>query len=139
VTVAWTTAGLVAEALGPSASPAPDDPYLATTVAAANAAAYRKRAASGYLDDSADQAPAPSPDVGFGTTLWAVALWRERASTDGYGSFEDLAAYQPTGGSWGTIKRLLGITRAQTDTPDVDAAVLEAWRTRRRKAWSRLR
>jgi len=113
----WTTPTMVAAALGPGAAPPADDAYLAACCDAANAAAYRKRAAAGYVDPPEPDAPAPSPDVGFGTTLWAVALWRERASTDGYGSFEDLGSYTPTGGSWGQIKRLLGIGRGRVDAP----------------------
>ena len=134
MTVGWTTPDAVAAAIGPTAPPA-DDAYLAgQVVPAANAAAYRKRAAAGYTDDPADGAPAPSPDVGVGTTLWAVALWRERGATDGFGSFEDLAGFQPTGGSWSTIKRLLGIGRAQVDRPDVTPEQLELWRARRRRS-----
>jgi len=137
VTVAWTSPALVILALGPSAAPAGDDAYLAMAVAAANAWAWRKRREAGYADDDTDEAPAPSPDVGYGTTLYAVALWRERATTAGYPSFTDLADFAPPGGSMGQIRRLLGIGRAAVDAPyppeDVAAARV------RRAPWVRWR
>lgn len=137
MTVAWTDPAKVVAALGSQgAAPAVDDAYLAQCCDAANAAAFRKRHAAGYPDDDADGAPAPSPDVAMGATLWAVALWRERSSTDGFGSFEDLAAFAPTGGSWATIKRLLAIGRARVDTVPADLAPVMA---RRRAALLRRR
>jgi hypothetical protein len=97
-------------------------------VDASNAWCYRKRLEAGYVDDPADDAPAPSPDVALGATLYAVALWRERASVDGYQSFEDLGSYQPVGGALGQIRRLLAVGRGRVDTP---LSVAEA-RARRR-------
>jgi hypothetical protein len=134
VTVAWTTPELVAAAFGPS-GPADDDPFLVDLVVpAANAAAWRKRHEAGYVDPDDDEAPAPSADVAMGTTLWAVALYRERASTESFASFTDLGSYTPTG-SWGQIKRLLGIGRARTDgLADEDLVTLRA-RRRRRRLW----
>jgi hypothetical protein len=114
--VAWTSKAMIAAALG--AGVGDDftaDPYSDQVVAAANAVCFRKRAAAGYYDTTGDSDPAPAADVALGTTLYGVALWRERASTDGYSSFEDLAAFTPTGGSWGQIKRLLGIGKAAVD------------------------
>jgi hypothetical protein len=128
---AWTTIEQVGRALGTGVA---TDDYLADCVAAANAAAYRKRAEAGYTDDDDPAAPAPSPDVAMGATLWAVALWRERSSTDGYRSFDDLSGFQPTGGSWSTIKRLLGIGRAAVDGLPVDAATARLLGRRRRAA-----
>ena len=128
----WTTPADVVLALGPSAAPPVTDAYLGQAVAAANAWAYRKRAEAGYDDPPEPDAPAPSPDVGFGTTLYAVALWRERASTDGYPSFSDLADFTPVGGSLGQIRRLLGIGRAAVDSPD---AAYAATYGRRRWRW----
>lgn len=131
---AWTDTERVRRALGAGVT---TDDYLSDCVDAANAAAFRKRREAGYDDPPDAAAPAPSPDVAMGTTLWAVALWRERASTDGYASFEDLSTYQPTGGSWATIKRLLGIGRAAVDTiPVTDTTTTAArfWR-RRRGVW----
>ena len=128
----WTTPADVVLALGPGAAPPGDDAWLAQSVAAANAWAYRKRAEAGYDDPPEPAAPAPSPDVAYGTTLYAMALWRERASTDGYSSFGDLSSYAPVGGSLGQIRRLLGIGRAATDAPDAAAVALYA---RRRWRW----
>jgi hypothetical protein len=66
----------------------------------------------------------------MGATLYAVALWRERASTDSYPSFEDMASAPFPTGSNGQIRRLLGIGRAAVDTPtDTEAAT---YRRRRR-------
>jgi hypothetical protein len=126
---AWTSTEIVDAALG-AGSGAAGDPYLEQCVAAANAWSYRKRADAGYTDDGADDAPAPSPDVGMGATLYAVALWRERASTDGFQSFGEIGAWSPTGGSLGQIKRLLGIPRAAVDRPPAELAPL----LRRRRA-----
>lgn len=130
---AWTTPAAVIAALGPSAAPDETDPWLVQCVAAANAAAFRKRLEAGYTDDATDNAAAPSADVALGTTYWARDLWRERQSTDSFAGYEDLAAFQPTG-SWGQIKRMLGIGRAQTDRPaDLSAEQLERIRRRRRR------
>lgn len=112
----WTTPALIAESLGPTAAPALDDPLLARVADAANTAAYLKRQAAGHVDDPLAEV-APNPAVQEGTTLWAVALWRERGSTDGYSSYQGLETFTPTGGSWGQIKRLLRIGRGQVDTP----------------------
>ncbi len=108
----WTTPAKVAAALGPTV--AVDDAYLTACVDAANVAAYRKRAEAGYTDDPI---VAPSADVAHGTTVWAVALYRERGATDTFTSFDDAGGYGLTGGTWPTIKRLLGIGRAQVDAP----------------------
>lgn len=135
MTVAWTTPALVVLALGPSAAPPVADEYLGLAVDAANAWSYRKRGEAGYDDPPDDGAAAPSPDVAYGATLYAVALWRERAATDGYPSFTDLADFTPATGSLGQIRRLLGIGRAAVDAPP-DAATL---RLLRRGPWSRWR
>lgn len=111
----WTTPAQVAAALGPTVDV--DDAYLTACVDAANVAAYRKRAEAGYVDDPLE---APSADVAHGTTVWAVALYRERGSTDTFASFDDSAGFGLTGGTWPTIKRLLAIGRAQVDLPAAD-------------------
>lgn len=113
VPVTWITEGDVQRALGPSVA-FTGDPYAPDVVAAANWGAFRKRAEAGYVDDPA---LSPGPDAAMGTVLWAVALWRERASTDGFSSFEALSSFSPVGGSWGQIRRLLGIGRAAVDVP----------------------
>lgn len=122
--MSWTDIAAVKAALGPS-TPIPDDGWLDQCVAAANAAAYRKRVEAGYTDD-----PDTAPDaaVAVGTTMWAVALWRARSATDGYASFEDLSAYTPALSSWGEIRRMLGIGRAAVDRP---AAYVAPYRNRR--------
>ena len=124
--VAWTDLARLQRALGPSVTL---DASAQDCVDAANAWAARKRREAGYDDDQTDLAPAPGPDVAFGTTLYAIALWRERASTEGYASFDDLAAYVPTGGSAGQIRRLLGIGRAVVDAPPAAvSATARRWR-----------
>lgn len=135
MTVAWTSPATVSTALGGTVEA--DDVYLAACCDAANAWAFRKRLEAGYHDDPLDGAAAPSPDVAMGATLYAVALWRERAATDGYPSFEDLATYAPTGGSSGQIRRLLGIGRPATDAGALDPATVAAYRARRVARWSR--
>ena len=111
--MAYTTAAIVSEALGPGVI-ASGDPYLQRCVDAANDTCARKRLEAGY-DDTATVAGA---DVVMGATLYAVALWRERASADSYQSFDDFTAGAVlTGGAWPQIKRLLGIPRGRVDTP----------------------
>lgn len=119
MTVAWTTSALVTRALGPSVA---TDDYLDDCVAAANEWSWNARRRAGYSDPDFDDAPAPSASVAMGATLYAVALWRERATTDGFASFEDLGGFAPTGGSLGQIRRQLGIPRGQTDAAPVTSA-----------------
>lgn len=115
VPVTWITAADVQALLGPTI-PFTADPASAMVVAAANDWAFDKRAEAGY-DDDADVTPGAK--VTMGTALYAVTLWRERASTDGFQSFDDLSGFAPTGGSWAQIRRLLGVGRAQVDAaPD---------------------
>lgn len=57
---------------------------------------------------------APSGDVALGTTMYAAVLFRERGSADSFASFDELAAFVPTG-TMGQILRLLGVGRGQTD------------------------
>ncbi len=115
MTVGWTDPAAVQAALGPTV-PFVGDPLADTVCDAANEWAFRRRLEAGYSDDSADGAPAPSGDVGFGTTLYAVALWRERQSTDSFASFADLGAL-PVSGTSPRIRQLLGIGRGRVDTP----------------------
>lgn len=117
--VTYTTPELLDEALGPSASPGPADEYLVRCAAAANGWTARKRREAGYVDETTPPDPPVviGADTTMGATLYGVALWRERASADSFPSFEELAAYAPTGGTLGQIRRLLGIGRAQVDQP----------------------
>jgi hypothetical protein len=114
MTVAWTDPAAVQAALGPSVAFV-GDPLAPVVCDAANAWAHRRRAEAGYTDDPADGAPAPSPDVAYGTTLYAVALWRERQSTDSFASFGDMGAI-PVAGTSPRIRQLLGIGRGRVDT-----------------------
>lgn len=127
----WTSAAQIRQALG-SSTPivAADTDWLDVCADAANAASFRKRREAGYIDD-ADVAPDAA--VTMGATLWGVALWRQRASTDGFPSFEELSAFQPTGGAWGEIRRQLGIGRAAVDAPPAPDAVAPIMRRRRRR------
>ena len=81
----WTDVDRVARALGDPAAAA--DEYLADCVAAADDWARRKRLEAGYVDTDP-----PAAAVAKGTTLYAVALYRERGSSDSFASFEDLPA-----------------------------------------------
>jgi len=113
---AYTTPADVQAALGPSTD-VTADPYLQQCVDASNATCSRKRLEAGYVDvDPVPPAVWP-PDVVMGATLYAVALWRERASADSYQSFDELQGAVLTGGAWPQIKRLLGIPKGRVDTP----------------------
>ncbi len=101
------------------------DPVSVDVVAAANAWARRRRLAAGYVDDPAP-APAPSADVAMGTGLYAVALWRERASTDSFQSFGDLNVFSAGTGSSTRINQLLGIGKAAVDHRPADDQVVTA-------------
>lgn len=111
----WTDVDRVARALGDPA--AADDDYLTDCVDAANSWAQRKRLEAGYTDPDP-----PSSDVIMGTTLYAVALYRERGSADSFASFEDLSGFAAVGTS-GQIKRLLGIGKAAVDRVPITDAV----------------
>ena len=108
----WITAADVTVALG--ATTVIDVAWLDQVVPAADAWAQRKRSEAGYTDDPAI---APSSDVKLGAVLYAVALYRERASADSFASFDELAAGPVVVGAMGQIKRLLGIGRAAVDAP----------------------
>lgn len=114
----WTDDAAVLRALGEQ-SGAAGDAYLADCVDAANAVAYRKRLAAGYVDDPLVDAPAPSPDVALGATMLAVDLYRARGADDRYPGFDELTAAAATAGNWPQIRRLLGIPRAAVDRPAV--------------------
>lgn len=93
-----------------------DTDYLALVTPAADAWAQRKRVEAGYVDDPT---VAPDDSVKLGTILYAVALYRERASADSFASFDELGGATAFGSN-AQIKRLLGIGKAQTDRlPDV--------------------
>lgn len=107
----YTTVPDVQAVLGPSV-PFAEDPVADAVVDAANDVVTRKRAANGY----ADVEPVGAA-VAHGAALYAAALWRERQSTESFASFEELDGQVTIGGSWGQIKRLLGIPRPHVGTP----------------------
>jgi hypothetical protein len=107
VPVTWTSAALVGSLLGPT-TPA-DDARLDEVAAAANAWAWRQRAAAGYADDPATA----DADVVEGTTLYASSLYRQRATVDGYPSFDE-GSYAVPASTFPRVKALLGIPRART-------------------------
>jgi len=124
--VIYTTVTAVQAVLG-AGVPFTGDPAAELVVDAANAYVTRKRAANGYADvDPPDTAELA--DVRHGAALYAMALWRERQSTETFASFDELGGAVEVGGSWPQIKRLLGIPRGHVDTP---MSYAEARRRRR--------
>ena len=122
----WITVEEVTDALG--AVPATDTAHLTRCTDAANAFAYRRRAAAGYLDDPDIS---PGPDATLGTVTYAVALYRERGTVDSFASFEAFNAGAIPPSTYGQVLRLLGINRPAIDLPDVDAVTVTArhrWR-----------
>lgn len=116
----WTTTAEVADALG---IPVLDDSMLNTCTAAANAWAFRRRQKAGYVDDPDID---PGPDVAYGTTLYAVALYRERGSADSFASFDAFQAGITPIGGFGQVNRLLGIPRPQVDSAATDELVFRS-------------
>jgi len=106
----WVDSAEVAEALG-SVSAA-DAPYLDRCTAAANEFAFRRRREAGYIDDPDIS---PGADASMGTTMYAVALFRERGSVDSFASFDEFAAGLPPSSSFGQVLRLLGVPKPAVD------------------------
>jgi hypothetical protein len=102
----WAGVEDVAVFLGVDPAGAADDEWLQRATDAANSLAYRRRWAAGYVD-LCDVSP--SEAVTAGVVLYAANLYRQRGAVDGFASFQELGAYQPTGATWGEIMRLLGI------------------------------
>lgn len=110
LSVAWITPADVETLLGYSPTEQADVIYLDWAVEAAEDFAWRRRQAAGYTVDHPNVPP--SADVRMGTAMYAMALYRERASVDSFSSFQDT----PTVGLVGTmpqILRLLGCNRSQ--------------------------
>jgi hypothetical protein len=125
----------VDDLLGPSVDFAAD-PLADAYVDTANTWAWRKRIEAGY-DDTDPTAPTPA-DVIMGCGLYAVALYRERASTDSFPSFEDFPGATLTGGSMGQIKRLLGIPKGRVDATvalPAGTTAVDVMRRRRSRLW----
>lgn len=117
--MAWIITTEVETALGSPVPPGTADAaYLGMATDAANAWAFRRRKAAGYVDDP----DTTTAEVKLGTILYAVALYRERGSVDSYASFEELAAGFAPPGTSTQINRLLGIGKPQIDRP-VDVVV----------------
>lgn len=100
----WADTADVEEAL-PGITPDPD--WLQSCTDAANAWAFRRRLSAGYADDPD---LTPGADVTLGVVLWAVSLYKQRGSVDGFDSFNQLEGFIPTG-SLGEVNKLLGIPR----------------------------
>lgn len=101
----WITADDVLDYLGIAVASAEDTAYLAFVVPAANAFAFRRRAAAGYFDTPATS---PGGDVTLGTILYAGALYRARGSLDTFASFEGGPVPTPASGQ---VLQLLGVNR----------------------------
>lgn len=108
--MAWTTADAVADALGTVPT---DVDHLDACVGAANAWCFKRRMAAGYVDDVVTP---PDAAVAMGTTMYAVALYKERGTVDGYASFEAYAAAAVPVSTFGQVQRLLGIGRPAVDS-----------------------
>jgi hypothetical protein len=109
VPVTWITDADVKDALGLAAADVTDDAFITDCTNAANAVAWRRRQAAGYITDV--EATVPDDAVKLGTVMFAVARYRERGAVDGYASFDPLGTFVPSGGSWGTIQKLWGTNR----------------------------
>jgi hypothetical protein len=78
--------------------------------AAASDWAYNRRAKYGYADDPVN---VPSAPVREGTLMFGSILLRDQGAYDGALTFSDFAAVaNTTGGSFGSVQRLLGVPRA---------------------------
>lgn len=107
--VTWVDADDVQLFVG-AVTPATDEAdFLDLCVDAANAWAFRRREAAGYIDNPT---VVPNGDVRYGVVLYAGALFREKGSIDSFQSFEAMPTPGTTG-SMGQIMRLLGIGRAR--------------------------
>lgn len=118
----WASVADVIDALGPVADPL--DPFLTTATDAANAFAFRRRYEAGYVDDPDIS---PGPDVAAGVTLYAVALYRERGSTDSFASFDAFQTGVVPSSTFAQVLRLLAVPRAQVDRPSITVASRVAW------------
>lgn len=103
--VTWIDADDVEDFLGATMS-GTDTDYLDLCVTAANAWAYRRRAAAGYKDNPT---VAPGGAAKLGTVIYAGHLFREKGSVDSFASYQDMPP-QNIGGL-GQVLRLLGINR----------------------------
>jgi len=108
-TCSWIDADDIAEYRGIESATANDTAFLTTAANAANAFAYRRRAAAGYFDSLTT---VPGADVKLGTTMYGASLYMSRGSMDGYASFDAMGVTTPIA-SYGQILQLLGVGRPQ--------------------------
>jgi hypothetical protein len=109
VPVTWVPVETVAAEVGVPVTTAPGDARLVDATAAANAFCFRRRAASGYVDDPT---VSPGADIDEGVVFYAAALYRMKGAVDGFASFAEWpnqAAMPP--GTLGQVFRLLGVPR----------------------------
>lgn len=109
---AWVDSSDVAAALGGIS--AADEEFLDRCTAAANEFAFRRRREAGYRDDSNSS---PGPDASMGVTMYAVALYRERGTTDSFASFEEFSTGVLPQSTFAQVLRLLGVPRPAVDRP----------------------
>lgn len=106
----WIDGQDIEDYLGIPTTSAGDAAFLTQCAAAACAFAYRRRAESGYLQDSLSTPP--SGDVFLGTVMIGAAYFRQRSSYSTLASFDQLGA-PPANGVTPMIMQLLGVNRPQ--------------------------
>ena len=108
--VTWATVAQVADFVRVATATAQDDRDLVAATDAANGWCYRRRQASGYVDD--DPTTSPGPDVTRAVVIYAGVLYREGGAADGFASFAELTVggFVPSG-TMGQVNRLLGVNR----------------------------
>lgn len=107
--VVWATPADVATFLREPPATADGNADMVAATDAANAFAFRRRRAAGYVDDPAT---APGADVVRGVVVYAGALYRAGGATDGFASFAEYPpGFMAGGGALGDVYRLLGVNR----------------------------
>jgi len=109
-TCTWITATQIEDYLGIPLTSADDAAFLIQCAAAANAFAYRRRAESGYLQESLTTSP--GGDVTLGTIMIGAAYFRQRGSYNAIASFEGMGV-PPANGVTPMVLQLLGVNRPQ--------------------------
>jgi hypothetical protein len=108
----WITGSDLAEYLSADYTTlaAADQQRFDDRAAAASEWAYNRRAKYGYADDPVN---VPSSPVREGTLMFGSILLRDQGAYDGALTFSDFASVNnTTGGSYGSVQRLLGVPRA---------------------------
>lgn len=110
INVQWIDAAYVETILG--YEPSGDDAtYLDECVDAAEDWVWRMRQSSGYKYDHPNIAP--SADIRLGTGLYALALFREKGTVDGFASFDGMNIPAVPTLSMGRILQLIGCKKPQ--------------------------